>query len=43
MFPGDGDDAESLLRVADAAMFEAKRAFQGRRTCGAYQDARTRR
>jgi diguanylate cyclase (GGDEF)-like protein len=42
VFPGDGIDAESLLRVADAAMFEAKRASKEAHV-GAYQDARTRR
>jgi diguanylate cyclase (GGDEF)-like protein len=41
VFPGDGTDAESLLRVADAAMFEAKRAHK--EALGAYQDARTQR
>jgi diguanylate cyclase (GGDEF)-like protein len=42
VYPDDASDAEDLVRVADAAMFEAKRARQDARE-GAYQDARARR
>jgi diguanylate cyclase (GGDEF)-like protein len=42
VYPADGADAEELLRVADAAMFEAKRARQDARE-GAYRDTRSRR
>jgi diguanylate cyclase (GGDEF)-like protein len=42
VFPSDATDAEGLLRVADQAMFEAKRARQDARE-GAYRDARARR
>jgi predicted signal transduction protein with EAL and GGDEF domain len=42
VYPDDASDAEGLLRVADAAMFEAKRAHQEARE-GAYRDARVRR
>jgi diguanylate cyclase (GGDEF)-like protein len=42
VYPDDASDAEGLLRVADAAMFEAKRSRQEARE-GAYQDARARR
>jgi diguanylate cyclase (GGDEF)-like protein len=40
--PADAADAEGLLRVADEAMFDAKRARQEARQ-GVYGDARTRR
>jgi diguanylate cyclase (GGDEF)-like protein len=42
VYPMDATDADSLLRVADHAMFEAKRARQDARE-GAYQDERARR
>jgi diguanylate cyclase (GGDEF)-like protein len=42
VYPIDAGDADSLLRVADHAMFEAKRARQHARE-GAYQSARARR
>jgi diguanylate cyclase (GGDEF)-like protein len=42
VYPIDATDADSLLRVADEAMFDAKRARQDARE-GAYQNERARR
>jgi diguanylate cyclase (GGDEF)-like protein len=42
VYPVDATDADSLLRVADEAMFDAKRARQDARE-GAYQNERARR